>query len=373
MFRHADVGALVAGVLATALVSGVPLDAAAQQAPTPAVIVAPAEIMDLRDAVAFSGRLVAEQKVEIAARVPGFLEAVSFTEGDEVEEGAELYLIEAAPYQAVVQQTEGAIEAVKAELRLAEIERTRKETLVARGTIAQSELDIALANVGKVEGELARLRAELNRAELDVQYTRVIAPFAGKVGLSEYDLGALVGPESGALTTLTRLDPIAVEFPVPSATYISFRQRSAKGETVGAADVSLTLANGTRYSELGDIDFIDAQVAAGTDTVIVRAIFDNPDAILLDGALVEVELISSDPQLVLSVPQQSVQRDQVGEFVLVVDEQDVVEQRRVLVERTTKGRSVIVDGLQEGEIVIVEGVNKVRPGIKVDAALASDG
>ncbi|MEM9045174.1 MAG: efflux RND transporter periplasmic adaptor subunit [Pseudomonadota bacterium] len=346
---------------------------AAQQAPLPAVVVSPAEVSDLRDTLSFSGRLVASQKVDVTARVSGFLQEISFLEGTKVEAGAGLYQIEVDPYSAVVKQIEGSIAATQAELQLAEIERSRKETLVARETVAQSELDIAIANVGKVEGELARLEGELDRAKLDVTYTDITAPFDGIVGLSNHDVGAFVGPNSGPLTTLTRLDPMTVEFPIPSAAFTSYRQNNPDDQATGETDVSLILANGTTYSELGKLDFIDAQVARGTDTVIVRAAFANPNGVLLDGGLVIVELIGSEQQLVLNIPQQAVQRDQVGDFVLVVDDQSMVEQRRVVVQRTTKGRSVIAEGLDEGEVVITEGVNKVRPGIKVDAASATGG
>lgn len=353
------------------LVFAVPL--VAQEATLPAVIVAPAEMSGLGDTARFSGRLVASQKVELRARVSGFIQSIDFVEGATVKMGDRLYTIESQAYEAVVQEVEGAIKAAEAQLSLAEIERTRKQQLVDRQAVAQSELDIAVANVGKAEGEVLRLQGELDRASLDVSYTDIAAPFDGVMGLSIFDVGAFVGPESGALTTLTRLDPMTVEFPIPSTVYINFRQSQARGEATGAANISLLLPNGSEYSELGKLDFIDAEVARGTDTVIVRAVFDNPDGLLLDGALVTVQLLSEDPEIVLNVPQQAIQRDQAGDFVMVVDQQSMVEQRRVSVARTSEGRSVISEGLQEGELIIIEGINKVRPGIEVDAATKADG
>lgn len=363
---------IFAAALGAALAAGGP-PAAAQQAPRPAVTVAPAEISDLRPTISFSGRLVASQKVEIRARVPGYLRAIHFEEGARVDAGALLFEVEADPYAAAVLQVEGAIGAAEADLELARLERKRKAELVERGSVSQSELDVAEANVGRAEGQLKRLEGELERARLDVAYTRISAPFAGKAGLTRADVGALVGPDTGPLTMLTRLDPMTVEFPVPTAVYLNYRAARDEAAVDAAADISLTLADGRPYPLLGRLDFVDAEVAEGTDTLLLRAVFENPDGLLLDGALVTVQVVERRPQMVLNVPLQAVQRDQAGAFVMVVDAAGKVELRRVQVASVIAGRSVIRAGLSEGENVITEGVNKVRPGIEVDAAIAGDG
>ncbi|MEM6972889.1 MAG: efflux RND transporter periplasmic adaptor subunit [Pseudomonadota bacterium] len=344
--------------------------AAAQNAPAPALGVAPAERSDLRATAVFSGRLVAAQKVDIQARVSGFLEEIAFEEGARVSAGDLLYRIEDDPYTAALGQVDGQIAAAAAERRLAEIERDRKQQLVERQTVAQSELDVAEANLGRADGEIARLQAERARAELDVDYTAIQAPFDGVMSLNACDIGAFVGPDSGALVTLTRLNPMTVEFPVATALVLDYRRQAVAGQT-GSVSVTLQLPDGTTYDRAGRIDFVDAEVDAGTDTVTVRAVFANPDGLLIDGALVSVALRGDTPQEVLNVPSRAISRDQIGAFVLVVDDASIVELRRVEVTRSTDGRSVITSGLEAGENVIVDGLNKVRPGLRVDAAVAN--
>lgn len=345
--------------------------ALAQQAP--AVIVAPATIMDLRESVDLTGKVTAIQKVDIRARVSGFLEAVNFTEGQKVTAGTELYRVEDGAYRAAVQEIEGQIEAAEAAKEFAILERDRAQQLLTSKTISQAKVDEAHAQVRKAEGDLIRLKGSKDNADLNLSYTKITAPFDGIVGLTAADVGALVGPDSGPLVTLTRLDPIYVQFPVATALYLTYRERVLKGEISGGANVGLGLPNGTEYKQKGTINFIASNVSQGTDTVTVRAEFPNPDSILLDGALVRVMLEQSDKQDVLAVPQQAVQRDQQGAFVLVVDASSKVELRRIDVSRNARGQAVISKGLKEGENVITEGAGKVRPGITVDAATAAGG
>ncbi len=362
------------GGLAIGLVVCLPLTPAlAQNAPpAPAVFVEAAVMSDLRPSVSFTGRLKAIQKVDVRARISGFLQETNFTEGQVIEEGHILYKVEPNAYQAVVDQTQGELEAARADTKLAEIEVERKQRLVERDVSPQSELDVAEANVARAEGAERRLEAQLDRANLDLSYTTITAPFDGIVGLSNVDVGAFVEPASGALTTLTRLDPMTAEFPVTSAQILRYQiEAGADGSPDDeAVKVELILPDGSIYDQTGAVDFIDAEVNQGTDTVLVRAVFDNPNRVLLDGALVGVRLEQDSPEMVLNVAQTAVQRDQLGAFVMVVDGDSKVEQRRVEVPRVDQGRAIVSSGLEEGELVITEGVNKVRPGIVVDAATA---
>lgn len=345
--------------------------ATAQQPPTPAVTVALAETTDVAEEAVFTGRAVAQQKVDIRARVSGFVEDRPFTEGALVQKDAVLFRIEPDAYAAALAQIDASIASAQAEQKLAEIERDRQKTLVARQAAAQAVLDIAEANLSKAEAAVAGFQAQRDRAALDLSYTTVVAPFAALTGLATADVGALVGPDTGPLVTLTRIDPMTVEFPIPERMVLAFNARTASGEASPIGAVSLTLADGSTFDGLGDIDFADARVAQGTDTILVRAVFPNPKGTLRDGALVRGTLRTKTPQRLLTVPARAVGRDLQGSFVLVVAPDGTVEQRRIDVGQTSDGRIVVTQGLAEGEQVIVEGLNKVRPGMKVDAALAA--
>lgn len=345
----------------------------AQQAPPPSVVIAPAKMMDLRQSVDFTGRIVAVQKVDMRARVSGFLEKINFTEGQKVAAGTVLYEVEDGSYRAAVQQIDGSLAATQAAHDLAVIERDRQKQLFASNTTPQSKVDIAEAQLKKAEADLVSLEGSKAKAELDLSYTRITAPFDGVVGLTTADVGALVGPDSGALVTLTRLDPIYVQFPVATALLLEYREGVKSGKYTGGANVAITLPGGMAYPGRGTIDFIASNVSQGTDTVIVRAKFDNADSTLLDGTLVRVNLEQEEKQEVLAIPEQAIQRDQQGAFVMVVGADSKVELRRVDVARSTRGQAVVSKGLKEGENVITDGVGKVRPGATVDATPATGG
>lgn len=340
-------------------------------APLPAVTVAKVVKQTITDTVTFNGRLDADQSIQLVARVSGFLEEVRFEPGDKVAQGDVLFSIEDTQYIAAVQQAEGSRLAAEATVTDARIERDRQAELVRRQTAAQTALDSAEAALGRAQGALQQSQAALNIAKLNLDYTRVRAPFDGTIGERSVDPGALVAPQVGALATLTKLDPIHVNFPVPTAELRRTQQMIATGKLDINNAVRIVLANGEEYGAGGKLDFIGSFVNPGTDSVTLRATFDNPDGKLLHDELVRVHMAADTADEVLTVPLGGVQRDLIGSYVMVVDDQDVVSKRRVDVLHQTRGLAVIDKGLNEGERIVTEGINKVSEGGKVDAAEAA--
>ena len=322
-----------------------------------------------RPSTSFTGRIEAKDKVDLRARVEGFLEQQLFTEGQEVAAGDLLFVIEKAPYQAEIETVEAAIARAQATLDRAELERRRQAQLVKKQAAAQAKLDDAAAAAGEARADLRRQQANLTTAELDLGYTEIRAPIAGRVGRSNFAVGNFVGPQSGTLATIVSQDPMYVTFPVTQRQLLAVRKDAAEasGDPRNIA-VRVRLADGSLHDELGRLNFVDVQFNAGTDTVQVRATLPNPKDILVDGQLVTAVAQTAQPQAALVIPQQAVQVDQAGRYVLKVDAENKVQVQRITVGADQEGFYSVTNGLAQGERVVTEGLQKVRPGMVVDAA-----
>lgn len=365
---------LVAGLLApvAATNDGMAQTTQAIPAPPPAVTVVRVTRKAVTPSLTFTGRVEAVDKVDLRARVSGYLEQRLFQEGAEVKAGDLLFTIEKAPYQTTISEIEATIVRVQSTLKLAEIEVERQGTLVQRQATAQSRLDEAQAKLGEARGDLLRQQAALERARLDLSYTEIKAPIAGRVGRAAYSVGDFVGPESGALASIVAQDPVYATFPVTQRQLLDLRQRARdKGGDPRNVTIRLRLADGSIYPQTGRLDFVDVQVDSGTDSVQVRAQLPNPDRILIDGQLVTVVAEIGESEQALLIPQQALQADQGGTYVLIVDNERKAQVRRVQLGPRQGSEVVVMQGLAENDRVITEGVQKVRPQQPVDAAEAA--
>jgi membrane fusion protein (multidrug efflux system) len=336
------------------------------QGPAPAVTVVKVATEEIRPSATFTGRIEAKDKVDLRARVDGFLEKRLFTEGAFVKDGDLLFVIEKGLYEAAVEQAKGALEKAQATLKLADLEVERQSELVRRTVAAQAKLDEVTAKQGEARGEVLGQQAALERAQLQLSYTEIRAPIAGRIGRASVSVGNFVTAQSNALATIVSQDPIYVTFPVTQREVLAIRKERG-AESPADVTVYLQLADGSRYSRTGKLDFLDVTVNQGTDSVLVRAAFPNPDRILVDGQLVTVVTEFGPSERTILVPGQSLQLDQAGPFVLVVDKDNKVQVQRVDIAGPRGTNMILRKGLTGDERVITEGIQRIRPGQVVNA------
>jgi membrane fusion protein (multidrug efflux system) len=340
--------------------------------PPPAVGVEFAALKGVSRSDQFVGRIQAVGIVGIRARVEGFLEKVLFTEGQDVKAGDLLYQIEKAQYQAQVDQAKANLAAAEAQATNTQLQYNRSLQLVKNQFTPQATVDQNKAAWETAKAQVLQAEAALTQTQINLDYTDIRAPIDGRIGRTAYTVGNLVNPASGPLVTIVSQDPIYVLFPVSQRQLEDIRKsrRQADG-TLNKIQILVTLSNGDVYPLPGVWNFTDPQVDQQTDTLIMRATLPNPDRLLVDGAFVSVEIRERKEQPRLVVPQAALQVDQAGYYVLIVNAENKVEQRRVSVGPNQGLDAVIQSGLSLGEKVIVEGVQKVRPGQLVKASLTA--
>jgi membrane fusion protein (multidrug efflux system) len=340
-------------------------------APAPAVTVSPVVSRQVTETADFVGRVVAINKVDVVARVPGFIEERNFTEGQQVKTGDLLFRIEQDTYKAAVDQQKANVAKAKASEVNTALQLQRGKELIHNQTIPQATLDQRAADAAAAQAEVLQAEALLQQAQINLGYTEIRSPIDGRVGLALFTVGNLVDPASGKLATIVSQDPIYVTFPVSERDVIAYKHRLAEsGGKNQHLPIHIKLPDGTIYGHPGITNCLDVQAEANTDTVIVRAELPNPEGLLIPGGIVGVGVDTGPPKSALLVPQSAMQLDQAGHFVLVVGDSKKVEVRRVTTS-VEMGRNVVVtDGLKEGELVITEGIQKVHPGQVVTANVA---
>ncbi len=316
----------------------------------------------------FTGRTEAVALVEVRARVRGFLKSIEFEEGARIEAGALLYTLEPEEYEASLQAAQAQKAGAEAELQETQTNFEHIERLHEQGNAASMEFVEAQAEYEGAKASLLAAEAAVAQAELDLAYTRIAAPIGGRVNRSAVDTGNLVGQgEPTLLTTIVSWEPIHVYFTISEREVLDFRRRRI-GAKEEPADIEarLTLADGTAYPLPGRIDYADNRVDPQTGTIRVRAVFENPDRLLVPGIFARVRIPRKKSQATL-VPEVALQRDLGGYFVLTVNDKGVVARRDVTVGANVGEYKVIASGLDGGERIVIRGLQRARPGVHVDA------
>ncbi|HWV42188.1 efflux RND transporter periplasmic adaptor subunit [Pseudorhodoplanes sp.] len=362
------------GIAAAALVAGCEESNKYVPPPPPQVIVANPVRTNVIGYLEETGTLAAVNSVDLVARIPGFVTAIQYTDGAFVKKGTPLFQIEPEPYKAKLDQAIAAVDGAKAQLANSQAEFERQADLVKRQVSTQANYDKALAQRDSDKANLEAQEANAEVAKINYGYTEVSAPFDGVVSARLVSVGEYVGANNTPtkLATIVQVDPIWVNFNVSEQDVQRIRAERAKmGQTtndVSNIPVEVGLQTDTGYPYSGHLDYAAPTVTPGTGTLAVRGILPNPNAALLPGYFVRVRVPGPGQERLL-VPDVAIGADQGGRYVLVLNADNVVEQRKIEAGQVVGTMRVILNGLKSDDRVIVDGVLRAVPGQKVDPKL----
>ena len=338
------------------------------------VVVAPVQVRDVPIVVEWAAQTFGANDVEIRARVKGFLTQKAYKEGSLVKRGDLLFQIDPQEYQAAMAQARATVNEAQAGLSKAKADVARLGPLVERNAVSRQDFDHAVAAQQAAEGQVAAARAAMNNAQLNLSYTKITSPITGLAGVSQSDVGSLVGsPGPTLLTVVSQVDTVKVKFRISEGEYLILRRAlgdSARTTARRPARLELVLSDGSVYNEKGVVVTVDRNIDPATGTLGIEALFPNPTGLLRPGQFGRVRAPVTTRTNAILVPQRAV-REMQGTFSVGVLKPDSTVEIRPVKAGARVGSDWVVDtGLVAGTVIVVEGMQKVRPGVKVRATQA---
>ncbi|MEA3363224.1 MAG: efflux RND transporter periplasmic adaptor subunit [Thermodesulfobacteriota bacterium] len=345
-----------------------------KSSPPPLVTITTVIEQDVTPLKEYVGHVEAIQTVALQARVSGFLEQIHFKEGSNVSAGDLLYVVEPAPYQMKVAVNRARVAKAQAVVNETS-QRLKRIQNVRAGGIPITDIEAAVATELQAQAELQEALAVLNLSEIDLNYTQILAPISGRIGVTTLSIGNLCGPTSGPLAQIVQLDPIRVRFSISENDIKAVKAAQDDAESKknnGTMQPRLKLSDGKFLKNVGRIDFVDTRVDPTTGTIAVRALFANPEELLLPGQYVRLVASQSREKKLPVIPQVAVLEDRDGRYLLLVDGESKVVQRRITTGAAIGSLWAVETGLSAGEKAIVQGLQKVRPGQTVKTTTVAE-
>jgi RND family efflux transporter MFP subunit len=318
-----------------------------------------------------TGNTSAVKTVDLVARVQGFLQAINYKDGSPVKEGTTLFTIEPETYKLKLEQAQAAEAGAQASVKQAEADYKRQVELVQKQAVSQSTLDTSTSNRDNAQANLQQAQANTKIAQVNYGYTNVTAPFDGVVTAHLVSVGELVGVSSPTqLAQIVALEPIYVNFNVNEQDVLKVREEARRRgmtvEDIKQLPIEVALQTDTGFPHKGTLDYVSPTLNQSTGTIAVRGILKNADRVLLPGYFVRVRVPFDKQESALLVPDSALGADQGGRYLLVVNGDNVVEQRKVTTGQVDDGLRVIETGLKPDDKVVIGGLLRAIPGQKVD-------